>query len=314
MQGFRNILAAAEESSDPRPALQRAARLAGRSDAALTVLGVLRSLPRDLRRLFPVIPTGDLQRAAMNRCHAELESLLAPIRAQGASVTAQVAWGEAAPAIRRQVRHKGHDLVVVADDKSLKQALLGSAASDLARSCPCPVLTVRPGVRKPAGRILAAVDPDSAAAAGVMEAAITLARLENSTLHVLYPWTAAAENILRGRAHFHSAELQRLLRDTTELCRLRLDEFLQGYRLAGAPLRDHLLHGEPRRVIPELALELNAELTVIGAQGIGRAAGFLTANVADEILRYAGCAVLTLTPETAPAWLPVRTEDRLQAA
>ena len=75
-----------------------------------------------------------------------LEETASQLREQGVTVTTQIAHGDAAPAIMRQTREGGYDLVVMSTHGHgmIARALLGSTADKAVRMSEVPVLVVQP--------------------------------------------------------------------------------------------------------------------------------------------------------------------------
>jgi nucleotide-binding universal stress UspA family protein len=143
MTGAKKLCCAIDFSEPSHAAMQEAAELARRLDAAL-----------ELVHVRPPPPHGDISFTAppdfVNEAHAELESEMATWqeeaeRVTGRAVNATVIPGTAADEILRFVRERGHDLVVVGTHgrKGVQRLLLGSVAERVAREAPCSVLVVR---------------------------------------------------------------------------------------------------------------------------------------------------------------------------
>ncbi len=59
----------------------------------------------------------------------------------------------------------------------------------------------------------------------------------------------------------------------------------------------HLIKGEAKEVIPDLAERLEVDRVVIGTVGRAGVPGLLIGNTAEAILNSVDCSVLTLKPE-----------------
>lgn len=151
---------------------------------------------------------------------------------------------------------------------------------------------------------MAAVDPDpiderrDALNEEIMELAASLAGLQESELHVVHAWTAYGECILAGPyAGLSASEVQQYVRATREAHRRRLHELLLGHSPLERPIQAHLVKGDARRVIPDLADALGIESIVMGTvcrEGVAR---WLAGNTAEVVLRRAACSVLIAKPE-----------------
>ncbi len=76
-----------------------------------------------------------------------------------------------------------------------------------------------------------------------------------------------------------------------------LDELLAGDTLEGLRHRIHLLEGEPRVRIPELAQQERIDLIVMGTVCRTGIPGFLIGNTAESVLQQVNASVLTVKPE-----------------
>jgi nucleotide-binding universal stress UspA family protein len=197
-----------------------------------------------------------------------------------------------------------------------RELLFGSTDMHLMRKCPCPVWIQKPHeVARASSRILAAVDVAAEDASEhsinrlIMDLATSLSAIEGSELHVVHAWSFYGESTLRGRAFIRTAEEQvEAMVNQEKMQRQRaLDELLASYRAAGFALKEHLVKGDARVMIPELAELCNIDLLVMGTLGRTGVSGLLMGNTAEDILRQVSCSVLTVkpdgfvTPVTAPA-------------
>jgi universal stress protein E len=305
MKRFTNILYYTDGRNEDRPALERAVELALRNHAQLTVLGVLRQLPRDLQRLVPVTPPADLQDLAVADWQAQLEQWVAPVRPAGLQLRVEVRCGTPFLEIIGAVLARQHDLVMLAaDGTGPQQPVLGATSLRLMRKCPCPVWAIKPGPHRRFERVLAAVNPDpydeehQGVNAKIMELAASLARLEGSELRVVHAWDVEGENVLRRwHKHLPAAEVDRLVLETETTHRQWLDQLLAHHPLTGIPHDVHLLRGEAAQVIVTLADKRSVDLIIMGTVGRTGIPGFLIGNTAETVLRQVHCSVLAVKPD-----------------
>jgi nucleotide-binding universal stress UspA family protein len=140
---FRNILVALDGSPDAEQALTQAIDLAGCEHARLTLLSAIVSPPATA---YTGLSGGVAARLAQD-AEAEAEALLrrAIERVPGDVSVAHVLSREPArPAIIRQVREGGHDLVVMGSRGrgAVRSALLGSVSHYVLHHSHKPVLIV----------------------------------------------------------------------------------------------------------------------------------------------------------------------------
>jgi nucleotide-binding universal stress UspA family protein len=315
MKRFKNILLVTHTNSWEKAALGRAAELAERNRARLTVVGVLRHLPQEMQRLVVSMTPVDLQQLAMQDLRERLNEFVAPIRSRKVPLGVEVLCGTPFLEIIRDVLRHERDLVMLtAQAKSrLKEFFFGSTALHLMRKCPCPVWVIKPIHRKPFARILAAVDPDpsdpvkNALNMKILELATSLAELEQSTLHIIHAWSHFAEDSLRyGGIRLPKPEVDKIIREERGKHKSGLDELLRKFALERINHQVHLVKGHAGEAIAELATTRRAELIVMGTLCRTGIEGFLMGNTAETVLRHVDCSVLTVKPDGFVT--PVRLE------
>jgi len=306
MNRFKNILFYTDSGGDFDPALSRAVELAQRNNGRLTVIGVLRELPRELSRLMGGIHPADLQESALQELHGRLEQMVAPFREMGPMLDIKVCCGTPFIEIIRTVLRSRHDLVMMSADghRRLKGMLFGSTSLHLMRKCPCAVWVIKPSRRRHVARILDAVDPDATDSVrdgvnvNIMELATSLARLEESTLHVVHVWDIYEEYILRRwRTFLPDTPVYNLTTLTEESHRSQFDELLGQFDFDQGRMRSHLLRGEIGDTIAQLATRQRIDLIVMGTAARSGLAGFFMGNTAETVLQQVNCSVLTIKPE-----------------
>ena len=144
MDGYQNILVAADYSEAGENAVEMADVLAGRFDASLTILYVLEHFPEDLP--VSVIPPEDVdpQKFLIDRAHSYLEKLSARIGQSGAALEVVVSTHSASREIVQFAQRHGIDLIVVGSHgKPGIQGMSGSTANSVMRAANIDVLVVR---------------------------------------------------------------------------------------------------------------------------------------------------------------------------
>lgn len=308
MKRFRNILFVTDPATDHGAALARATELAATNSASLTLMSIIaedfwrsRKTSESLRDL---IVTGEQDR--LNRIAEDTSST------SGVSVETVVQGGKAFIGIIRQVLRSHHDLVIKAPAASVgfSQALFASLDRHLMRKCPSPVWIVNSTVPMKYRRILAAVDqdPDDAPATDlnqkILELSSSLALMESSELHIVHAWKLFAESMYRSRLSYSDAEVDVMVEEE-ELARRRwLEDLVTAhYPATGGreeaverSKRIHLIKGDAREVVPQIAGELEVDLIVMGTVGRVGIPGFFMGNTSEDILESVRCSVLAIKP------------------
>jgi nucleotide-binding universal stress UspA family protein len=208
----------------------------------------------------------------------------------GCPVLAVVREGHPIPGLIELIGETSADLVVVGPHghARLDSILLGSVSQSLLHSMPTSVLVAREPMRAP-GRVLLATDgsPHS------LDAARFLARLP-------LPADARIDVVVAigGRPAGYTEQRAVDLRDAVTFERRRAAEIigdtvaaLEAGGRTGTPV---IRQGDAKREILAAARELESDLIVTGARGIGGFRGLLLGSVSRAISKAAPCCTLVV--------------------
>jgi nucleotide-binding universal stress UspA family protein len=315
MKRFNNILYVSSTEKMHQSVLERVVTLAQNNQAKLTVLNTLEPVTVGFG-----MPEGgpisvDLQTAMISAQTQKLETSVAPYRKQ-VNVQTKLRVGTQFLEIIREVLHSGHDLVIkVPESMDWIDQLFGTEDLHLLRKCPCPVWLIKPEPQETYRRILAAVDiADTHAPAEqasrnelnqqILELASSMALSGFAELHIVHTWEATSESILCGdlihlpeekvmafieqERQNREAGLNRLVSEVNNKLGQDTFSFLKP--------RTHLIKGQPRKEIPALAKQIEADLIVMGTVARTGVPGFIIGNTAEAILSQIECSVLALKP------------------
>ena len=316
MQRFKNILVLYDRKVGDEAALDRAAALALKNDAALTVVEAVESLPSDAVALFGPLALNEeeLQRRFTDERMAHLERLVASLRQQGVTAKAMVLVGRPFLEVIRAVLRERYDLVVMTAEvwRGLRQITFGSTSMHLMRKCPCPVWVMQPKAGRRFRRILAAVDPDvtkdepSPLDTKILQLASSLARMEQCRLDVLHAWDFKGADLDTSRSEITDAIKGQLIERNQAAHRAGVQRLLDGIDLQGLDFELHLPRGDPIVAIPRFARDKQVDLIVMGTIGRTGIAGFFIGDTAEVVLRQVECSILAVKPEGFVT--PVATE------
>lgn len=314
MHGFRSILVLVPATGERPAVLERAARMARESGAALRLVAVVEDLPWYAKLVFP--SADDLQGILVRDKRQALDTLAAPLRQEGLDVSTDVLTGRRHIEIVRAVLRGHHDLLI-ADAEPNEKALFGSTDMHLLRTCPCPIWIVKPEHGDRAfTRILAAVDPapppdesdllhlktevgpkDPAMDVKILNFAGALATREGAELHIVHAWCAPGEGLLRSEPLLAPDQVERYVDESRTEARKALEHLLAGCAENPAGRTVHLIKGAPADVIAEFAKENTIDLIVMGTVARTGIPGMLIGNTAETILQRADCSVLAVKPQ-----------------
>ncbi len=299
MKRFKNILYVTEATVDQASAVARAVSLAENNQAKLTIIDV-----------FPPV-TGDLQAGITAKHMQALEFLIEPYR-QRLKIQLDVLSGPVFIEVIRAVLRNAHDLVIkAAQNPDFLKRLFGSDDMHLLRKCPCPVWLMKPPEKSNYNCILAAVDFDPLKSVAVeqalnqeiLELSSSLALSDFASLHLVHAWEAFAEGIMRGWSDKAVEDIAASIEKERTLHQNGL--YMQGERLRAGIGTDvynylsprfHLPKGPAQKMIAAMAVELRADLVVMGTVARTGISGFIIGNTAEAILDQLECSVLAIKP------------------
>jgi universal stress protein E len=209
------------------------------------------------------------------------------------------------------------DLVLKAAEggRGLRERLFGDKDTRLVKACPCPVLLVRSIRPRPYRyrRILAGVYPGEGPASqrderdpvnhAIVEHAAWIAIAEFAELHIAHVWEAYGEQELRSpRSPYHwdadayvESERKRN-QEALSTCLAKVRDSLTSEMLAAFNPVCHMVKGGRREQILRLAVDLEADLVVVGTAARSGIAALIIESAAEPIARGVDCSVLVVKP------------------
>lgn len=269
----RRILLPTDFSEATESAAQWAAWLAGQLGAELVLLHVLEE-------------DGDVYRSRGSFIRSELERW----RERFGGHRAEVRPGFPQEVIPEVCRELGADLVCVGTHgrSGIRRVFFGSVAEQVVRTCPIPVLTVRPGTAPRLHRILVAMDFSPPAQQALMWARM-LSAPANSEIVLLH--------VVELRPEVFAALPEEIL---TPAVGERVREYLldQAYRRLEATARPEerveVRMGAAGHRILEAIPGLRVDLVCMGTHGRSGLAHLLLGSVAEQVVRQSPVPVLTV--------------------
>jgi universal stress protein E len=304
MKRFKNILVVSGQAEATNLILERAVALAQRNGARLTLLEAVAGLQSGISTSDMETSSQELiERFTLERQKHLSQQISCNIEST-IHLAVAVAVGKPFIEIIRAVLRNKHDLVMMASEEhgSLRGKLFGSTALHLMRKCPCPVWIMKPVRHQTFAGILAAVDPDPSDESKntlnikIMDLATSLARQEQSKLHVVHVWSHLSEPFF-GYTALPDREVVQMTRELQAQRRKELDALVRGYLSKDLDSQVHFLVGDPGFAIPDLAANLHIELIVMGTVCRIGLPGLFIGNTAENVLGQVDCSVLAAKPE-----------------
>lgn len=297
MERFESILVDVDATASVHPELDRAAILARRCGASLTIVDSTTAHVHDARPL----PADIDEDIVAGRRH---ELLRLARRVPEIPTTSRLLVGQSATVLIQEVLRSKHDLLVRSHARDLTAASdhYGAVDEELLRKCPCPVLLAGPGRAPERPRILGVVTAgrdDSVADAlrvNVVELTFLMSHLEDGVPMLLQTWVPFAEQMIRANslddafAAYVEAVRQRTAGNLTELTEL----------FAGnvSDIRTMSRRGKPEDIIPEFIVREGIDLVVMAKPtGDGSIAGFFFGGTSLKFLRKLTCSLLAVKPD-----------------
>jgi nucleotide-binding universal stress UspA family protein len=266
-------------------------------------MAVIEDLPPGVRTAGPTGYPVDIKDLVTRELDERLRKLVSKTPGAGKlRIETKLASGTAFIEIIREVLGSNHDLVMTGaeEERGFRERLFGGTTMHLMRKCPCPVWVIRPRRRTKFARIMAAVGPTDEESEKenlnetIMTLATSLARMEESPLHVVHCWVEHYEKLLRRRVDATTAA--RMTQEARNTHKEWLDRLLEQHPPDGVERHVHLLKGEPGSRIPELARKRGVDLVIMGTLSRTGIKGFLIGNTAERVLGELHCSIMTVKP------------------
>ncbi len=283
---LRNVLFATDFSSSSEAALPYALSVARAYDAQVYIAHVIRP---DLFQMVPPEEAIPLHESTKRHAEEQMAQLLVSGKFRDVPHRVLIREGALWPVTQSFIEEHAVDLVVVGTHgrTGARKLLLGSAAEEIFRLSPCPVLTVGPHV--------SGAPPERAHIRRLLLATDFSIQAERATNYAL---SLAQEH----EAHITLLHVVKDARDLSDHNRAVLKEFftrrLQGLVPQGVDLwcepSIRVEFGDPSELILNSALQEQADLLVMGIRRSGNFSGHLPPATAYKVVCQSRCPVLTV--------------------
>ena len=310
MKSIKNILVVIDPTAPTQPAAAKAIQLARLFKARVELFVC------DYRAGLDVPTAEGARKNLLEHRRALLEEIAAPHRKSGIDVSVDAVFDN--PLYEGLLRKiaKSHADLVVKDThyhNLVRRTLITNTDWHLIRSCPLPLLLVKPTHWSPQVRTLAAVDPGHAADKPasldheIAEWGGTLASITRGEAHAVHMYFPTALLIATGAATgmpitVATGAEQQLIEDER---RERLKTVLEITTPHGiAPDRTRVVLGSAVDLLVEEVERVRADILVMGAVSRSRLQRAFIGNTAERVLDQLPCDVLIVKPLEFASDLP----------
>ena len=300
MKRFKKLLVYVG-TEDGESLINRAIILAMENGAQLTLVDVIKPIPKSLRLLTGGTPTEEMERLVIEDHKKKLLQQVSEFSDTAVSIRVVVRAGDPATEIIREAIRGQHDLVIkTADSFSNTERIFGSVARSLLRLCPCAVLLLKSATHGDFDNVVAPIDVDAHDGDhkqlnhSIAELAHDISQADDASLHLIAVWDFPMEAPFRQRTGDREVELTIEKHEAQIRTKIGL-LFPEEDRTIRMP-EIHIRRGSPAKAIAELVEEVEADLLVMGTVCRTGMAGFLIGNTAETVLIDATCSVLALKP------------------
>ena len=310
------LVGIADPNTRSSPALSRAAEIAAKTGAKVTLFHSLYS-PYVAGEQFynPIELQHDIE-AAVNARKKGLERLAKRLKVAGIATHLRCRWDYPVhESLVREVMREQIDLVVLEshDHGAVARLMLTNTDWQLLRLCPCPVLLVKTTRRYARARVLVAVDPmhahakPSALDTKLLDTGEALAEAFGGTVHAAHAYvltTPLASGFMVEPMPLPVAIAEQHAADV----RAAFKRLVAPYNLGSR--RAHLRTGLPVDELPDLAKEIDASVVVMGVVSRSGLKRLFIGHTAERVIDHLKCDVLIVKPDGFKTPVPRRAANR----
>lgn len=233
----------------------------------------------------------------------KLEEIARPLRDQGLGVIVSAVWDR--PLGDAIVRHilRTNPIMVVKDThyhSIISRAIFTNTDWHLVRTCPVPLWLAKPHAWPATSRIVASVDPthehdkDANLDAIILNEATVLAENLSGELHAFHSYLPIS-TLNYPSIHAGISPIDDLDEQIEQDHQKRLDDLLDGYPVLTD--QTHMMAGDPAKLLPKLATDLDAGLVVMGAIARNPLQRVFVGSTTEQVLDKLPCDLLIVKPD-----------------
>lgn len=281
MMTIRSALIATDFSAAAESATNRAASIAGETGLHGALIHIL---PGTLPTEFYLHAASQAQQA--------LSIVAEGLERRGLRVAQRLVSGDVSGELARAACEFDMVIAGARGEDVLLDFALGRTSNRLVRKSPRPILVVKRPADRPYRRVLAAVDfSEPSRAAALCGAQIA----PQADLDLVHAFEVEFESAMH-RGGVDQDRIEAYRQRAREQATAAMNEFAGSLGLPSRRVWPWVMHGYPPKVILDRAIQMGAQLVVIGKHAAGLIEQALLGSVALQVLRDAECDVL-VAPE-----------------
>ncbi|MDR8523872.1 universal stress protein UspE [Shewanella fidelis] len=301
MMDYQKLLVVVDPTTDKQAALARAVELASESQAQITVFLSIFDFSYEMTSILSGQEREAMREGVINQRKAWLEDIVKPYAKDGVVINLEVVWhNRPFESIIKYAIDNQFDLIVKGthEHDKLKSVIFTPTDWHLMRKAPIPVLLVKEHDWPVAGKIVCAVNVSAEDEANeslngkIVAHALKLAKQFDAQVHLVNGYPGTPVNLAIELPDFDSHTYSETIRLQHEE---RINYLANAY---GIPVENcHVKEGLPEDVIPDLAMQLDAELVILGTIGRTGLSAALIGNTAEHVIDSINCDLLAIKPD-----------------
>jgi len=302
---YNNILVVIDPAVDEQASLHRALDIARLGhNVKLKLFLAIYDFSYEITSILSAEEREEMRSGVVNYRQEWLQAMAEPYLTQGFDIEVKVVWhSRPFEQILQEVEEAHHDLVVKgAHHYNLLQTFIFTPTDwHLIRRCHCPVLLVKEHEWPMHGHVLAALNfsdepVQMALNDKILHEAQQAAHLLKSELHLVNAFPCPTINIALEVPGF----TPEIYNDAIRQHHIQqMADYAARYHVPED--HTHIREGLPEDVLPELALELDAELIVVGSVGRTGWSAALIGNTAEQVADEMSCDLIVIKPDADEA-------------
>ncbi|QIR14564.1 universal stress protein UspE [Shewanella aestuarii] len=301
MKEYKKILVVINPTTDHQAALHRAIELATKSQAEITAFLSIFDFSYEMTSILSANEREAMRQGVIDQRIAWLNDLISDLKETQVKINTEVVWhNRPFESVINFAIAGNFDLIVKSthEHDKLKSIIFTPTDWHLMRKAPMPVLMVKEHDWPIEGKILCAINVASEDEdqlnlnTKIINYAQDLARKFSASVHLVNGFPGTPVNLAIELPDFDA-------KTYNDSVRMQHEERVQKLALSyNIPVENcHVEEGLPEDVIPDLAIQLDAELVILGTIGRTGFSAALIGNTAEHVIDSLQCDLLALKPD-----------------